>query len=150
CTRAQVSKFASSRRIIFLELGRVALPPGLQLCSIFRRKINEANSELATGIFPCDLADTGYGVLGSRQQEMHRHRVRVAWPLWKLDGDAAFAEINGRRVLLAGTIVEAESHWNFDRDASIAAAFALHQGASGTKAGLRALAGHRFVENEMR
>src|SRR5205814_9674154 len=34
--------------------------------------------------------------------------------------------------------------------ASIAAAFALHQGASGTKAGLRPLAGHRFVENEMR
>src|SRR5207237_8308542 len=44
----------------------------------------------------------------------------------------------------------AQGHWNFDRDASIAAAFALHQGASGTKAGLRALAGHRFVENEMR
>ena len=53
-------------------------------------------------------------------------------------------------MLLAGSIVETECHWNFNRDASIAAAFALHQRTGSTKTSLRPLAGHRFVENEMR
>src|SRR5450631_1049074 len=135
---AEISEFAWNWRIGFFEFWGVAIEPSLQLIATFAGKVDEAKSGLPAGIRPSHFHHAFDLVFSSRQSKCDRHGTCWFAIGCGLNRNSTFAQVRGYRALRRFAFTEANRYRNFNRDAGIPPAFAFHQGAGGTKAGLGA------------
>ena len=138
-----------SRWIVLFKLGAATFEPRFQTVTHFRGEVNEAQTQLAAGVFPSHLSDAFDLVRGPGQRKLDGDRAQVFRTMGQLDGHAPFSQVGGHGAQLSGSVVDLNGDRSFDGDSGIAAAFPFHQGAHGAKTGLGAFRRKRLVKNEM-
>src|SRR5271154_2684 len=143
-----IREFATDGRIVGFDLRRMAGQPGFELLAMFMGKIEEAYPGLGAGIFPRHFGGAIDNVIDIGQGELDTHPTTSRDRVWDPDRHSSLAKVEGRNPLPVGPGEERDR--KLDRHADVAAPFALHERAGGTKTGPGTVERNRLVEDKVR